>query len=95
MISIYLLEFIGTMYLAFFISLFGKSYAHIILGISLLLSGTIFTANCFNPAIAVTFYLSNKINIINLIYYIIIELFGAVIGFFLGKYIKMNFISTL
>ena len=88
MISTYFLEFIGTVYLAFFVSLFGKGYAHVILGISLLLTGTIFVANCFNPAIAVAFYLSNKITLINLFYYVIFELFGAVTGYFLGNIYK-------
>jgi len=95
MLSTYLLEFIGVTFLAFVISILGKGYAHIILGVALLLSGTLFAANCFNPAIALTFYISNKITLTNLIYYIIIELSGAVIGFLFGQHVKTYFMPKL
>jgi glycerol uptake facilitator-like aquaporin len=95
MFSIYLLEFVGVTFLAFLISIFGKGYAHIIIGITLLLSGTLFAANCFNPVIAVAFYITNKITLTNLIYFIITELSGAIIGFLFGQHVKTYFISNL
>lgn len=95
MLSTYILEFTGVTFLAFLISIIGKGYAHIILGITLLLSGTLFAANCFNPAIALTFYITNKITLTNLIYYIMIELSGAVIGFLFGQHVKTYFMPKL
>jgi glycerol uptake facilitator-like aquaporin len=90
MISIYLLEFIGTGTLAFLIALLGKGYAHILLGTTLLVTGTLFANNCFNPAIALCYLLTNHITFTSFIYYVLIELSGAVTGFFLGKYIKLD-----
>ena len=90
MISIYLLEFIGTGTLVFLISLLGKGYAHILLGTTLLLTGTLFVNNCFNPAIALCYLLTNHITFTSFIYYVLIELSGAVTGFFLGKHIKLE-----
>jgi len=87
MISIYILEFIGTALLAFLIASLGESYAHIIIGTTLLLTGTLFTNNCFNPAIALCFLLTNYITFTTFIYYILIEILAALTGFFLGKYI--------
>jgi glycerol uptake facilitator-like aquaporin len=95
MLSTYILEFTGVTFLAFLISILGKGYAHIILGITLLLSGTLFAANCFNPAIAFAFYISNKITLTNLIYLIILELSGAVIGFLFGQHVKTYFMPKL
>ena len=95
MFSIYLLEFVGVTFLAFLISIFGKGYAHIIIGITLLLSGTLFAANCFNPVIAVAFYITNKITLTNLIYFIMVELSGAVIGFLFGEHVKTYFTSNV
>ena len=88
MISIYLLEFIGTGTLAFLISLLGNDYAHILLGSTLLLTGTLFTNNCFNPAIALCFLLTNYITFTSFIYYVLIEILAGLTGFFLGKHIK-------
>ena len=87
MISIYILEFIGTGTLAFLIALFGNDYAHILLG-TLLLTGTLFTNNCFNPAIALCFLLTNYITFTSFIYYVLIEILATLTGFFLGKYIQ-------
>ena len=95
MLSTYLLEFTGVTFLAFLISILGKGYAHIILGITLLLSGTLFAANCFNPAIAFAFYISNKITLTNLIYLFILELSGAVIGFLFGQHVKTLFMPKV
>jgi glycerol uptake facilitator-like aquaporin len=88
MISIYILEFIGTATLAFLISLLGKGYAHILLGTTLLVTGTLFANNCFNPAIALCYLLTNHITFTAFIYYIMIELSGAVMGFFFGSHVK-------
>jgi hypothetical protein len=88
MLSIYILEFIGTITLAFMISLLGKGYAHILLGSTLLLTGTLFANNCFNPAIALCYLITSHITFPVFIYYIIIELIAAVTGFTFGKYIK-------
>lgn len=88
MISIYILEIIGTAILAFLLSLLGKAYGHIIIGTTLLLTGTLFTYNCFNPALALCYFLTNKITFTNFIYYIIIEFPSAVTGFMFGSYVK-------
>jgi len=88
MISIYILELIGTLLLGFLISLLGKSYGHILLGTTLLITGTLFVHNCFNPAIALCYLLTNKISFTTFIYYIMIELPSTVIGFMFGSYIK-------
>lgn len=85
MVSIYFLEFIGTLLLASLISLLGKGYAHTILGITILLTGTLSNKNCFNPAIALCFYLSNQITLYNFNYYIVLETLGAMSGFFIGN----------
>ena len=95
MFSIYLLEFVGVTFLAFLISILGKGYAHIIIGITLLLSGTLFASNCFNPVIAVAFYITNKITLTNLIYFIMVELSGAIIGFLFGQHVKTLFMPNL
>ena len=91
MLLTYSFEFIGTMVLSFLIYLLGKGYAHLLLGIMLLLSGTFFISNCFNPAIALLFVLSNKITLTNFLYYIILEFSGALSGYYCGKYIKSYF----
>jgi len=92
MLSIYFLEFIGTTLLAFLISLIGKGYAHIILGTTLLFTGTLFANNCFNPAIALCYFFTNKITFTKFIYYIIIEFPSALTGFMFANYIKTKFI---
>uniref|UniRef100_A0A6C0I7N9 Major intrinsic protein n=1 Tax=viral metagenome TaxID=1070528 RepID=A0A6C0I7N9_9ZZZZ len=91
----YILEFIGAMILAFLISLFGKGYAHLVLSIMLLLTGTLFTSNCFNPAIALCFFLTNKITLSMLWYYFALEISGALTGYYCGAYIKDFFIILL
>jgi len=88
MVSVYILEIIGTTILAFLLSLLGKGYGHIVFGTTLLLTGTLFVHNCFNPAIALCYFLTNKITFTNFIYYIIIEFPSAVTGFMFGSYIK-------
>lgn len=90
--TIYMLELSGMFLLAFMISLLGKGYAHILLGSTILVTGTLFANNCFNPAIALCYLLTNHITFHIFIYYIIIELFAAVTGFMLGKYIKEIFV---
>ena len=92
MISIYILEFIGTTVLAFLLSLLGKAYGHIIFGTTLLLTGTLFIHNCFNPAIALSYYLTNKITFTDFIYYVIIEFPSAVTGFMFADYIKTKYL---
>ena len=91
MISIYFLEFIGSLILAFLIFLFGKKYGHLLLGTILILSGSLFNSNCFNPVIAAGFVVSNKITLINFYYYIILEFSGGFCGYYLSKYIHSQF----
>ncbi len=92
--SIYILEFTVTMLLVFVITLFGKGYAHLYLGILLLLTGTLFTVNCFNPALALCSLLANTININQFIYFLGLEISGAVTGFILGTYFTNMIWST-
>jgi len=93
MVSVYILEIIGTTILAFMLSLLGKGYGHIVFGTTLLLTGTLFVHNCFNPAIALCYFLTNKITFTNFIYYIIIELPSAVTGFMFADYVKIKYFS--
>ena len=88
MLSIYILEFIGTILVGFLLSILGQEYGHIVIGTTLLATGTLFTYNCFNPAIALCYLLTNRITFTNFMYYLIIEFPSAVIGFMFGSYIK-------
>jgi glycerol uptake facilitator-like aquaporin len=83
----YVYEFIGTLILAFLIGFLGKGYAHVLFGMMVLVSGSIFVVNCFNPAIALGFLVTNKIQIHTFLYYIVIESIAAIIGYYSGKYI--------
>ena len=84
---IYLYEFIGTLVLAFLIGFLGKGYAHVLFGMIVLVSGSILVTNCFNPAIALCFLVTNKIEVVTFLYYIVIESIAAIIGYYGGKYI--------
>ena len=83
----YIIEFTVTMVFAFAIALFGKGYAHFFLGVMILITGTSHTVNCFNPAVALCFFLNNKINLTYFLHLLALELSGAIPGFILGKYI--------
>ncbi len=86
--SVYFLEFLGTSILAFFASLLGKSYAHLILGATLFLTGTLFVHNCFNPAIALSYLVNKQITFPTFINYVVIELLSAVVAFNYGIQFK-------
>lgn len=88
MYSIYILEFVGTTTLGFLLGLLGKGYGHILVGSTLLLTGTMFADNCFNPAIALCYLLTNKIELPTFMYYVVIEFFAAVLGFLTGTHLS-------
>ena len=78
--------------MGFLISLLGQEYGHILLGTTLLATGTLFTHNCFNPTIALCYFLTNRITFTNFIYYVIIEFPSSVIGFMFGSYVKLLYL---
>ena len=85
MLSVYILEFFGTTILSFFIFYMGKRYAHLFISIVLFVFNPYFVSNCFNPAIAICYFLNDKFSLITLFYYIIIEISGAACGFYLSN----------
>jgi hypothetical protein len=82
MLFTYFLEFCGATILSFSVFLFGKAYAHLILSAMLFSTGTLFTLNCFNPVIAVCYVLKNTITLHEFYYYVVLELFGALCGYY-------------
>lgn len=86
MLSTYFLEFFGAMILSFTAFLFGKAYAHLIISAMLFSTGTLFTINCFNPVIAFCYALNNIISFHDFYYYVILELVGALCGYYLVQF---------
>ncbi len=82
MLLTYFLEFFGTVILTFSAFFLGKAYAHLIISAMLFATGTLFNLNCFNPVIAVCYFLKNTISLHEFYYYIILELSGALCGYY-------------
>ena len=85
----YLVEFLGTMFLMFVILTTGNWLAiGAALGIAVLLGGPVSGA-AFNPAVAISLYSAGKLDKPDLLPYIIVEILGALAGFYLYK----NFVN--
>ena len=81
-INKYLVEFLGTMFLMFVIISTGNWLAiGFGLAIPVLLGGAI-SGGAFNPAVAVALYAAGKIPESDLLPYIIVEILGALAGFY-------------
>jgi glycerol uptake facilitator-like aquaporin len=81
----YLVEFLGTMLLAFVIFATGNYLAiGAALALAVFLGGAI-SGGAFNPAIAFSLFAAKKISGNDLVIYIIVEALGALAGFYLSK----------
>jgi aquaporin Z len=81
MLNKYLVEFLGTMLLAFIIIATGNYLAiGAALAIAVLLGGPI-SGGSFNPAITLALYNSGKLMKSDIVPYIIVEILGALAGF--------------
>lgn len=81
----YLVEFLGTMFLMFVILSTGHWAAvAAALALAIILGGTI-SGGAYNPAVAVSFYAAGKLSKSDLIPYIIVEILGALAGFYAYK----------
>jgi glycerol uptake facilitator-like aquaporin len=81
----YLVEFLGTLLLSFVIFATGNYLAiGAALAIAALLGGKI-SGGAYNPAIAITLFMTNKIAQSDLLPYIIAEVAGAIVGLQLVK----------
>ena len=86
----YLVEFLGTLLLSFVIFATGNYLAiGAALAIAVLLGGKL-SGGAFNPAVAITLFLTNKISKSDLAPYILAEIAGAIVGLNLVKRILNN-----
>jgi len=78
-------EFLGTMFLSFVIFATGNYLAiGVALSIVALLGGPI-SGGAFNPAIAIAMFYAKKLQVKDLVPYIIAEIVGAIAGYELVK----------
>jgi glycerol uptake facilitator-like aquaporin len=78
----YLVEFLGTTFLMFVIFATGNWFAiGFGLAIPVLLGGPI-SGGAFNPAVAIGLYAAGKLSQNDLLPYIIVEILGALAGFY-------------
>lgn len=87
-----LVEFLGTVLLVFVVLTTGNWAAiGLALAVAIFLGGKI-SGGAFNPAVALSFYMKNIININDLVMYIAAQTVGAVVAFYIyqntKKYIK-------
>ena len=81
----YVVEFLGTLFLSFVIFATGNYLAiGAALAIGVLLGGAI-SGGAFNPAIAFGLMVAKKITQTDFILYTIVEILGALAGFWLSK----------
>lgn len=81
----YLVEFLGTMFLMFVVFSTGHWAAiGAALAIAALLGGPI-SGGAYNPAVAISLYAAGKVSKSDLLPYIIVEILGALGGFYLYK----------
>ena len=87
----YLVEFLGTMFLAFIIFAIGNWVAiGAALGIAVLLGGPI-SKGSFNPAITLALFYAGKIPKTDVIPYIVVEILGGIVAFLIYKYFYSKF----
>ncbi len=85
----YLVEFLGTLFLAFVIFATGNWIAiGAALGIAVLLGGTI-SKGSFNPAVTLALFYAGKITKNDVIPYIVVEILGGITAFFIYKKIYL------
>lgn len=83
----YLVEFLGTMFLAFVIFATSNWFAiGMALAIAVLLGGPI-SGGAYNPAVAIALYSADKISKPDVVPYCIVEILGALAGFYAYKHI--------
>jgi glycerol uptake facilitator-like aquaporin len=81
----YIVEFLGTFLLSVVVFSTSNYLAHgAALAIAVMLGGAI-SGGIFNPAIATSMMVANKITQMDYIYYMIVEVLGALAGFVLVK----------
>jgi aquaporin Z len=81
----YLVEFLGTMFLMFVILSTGHWVAiGAALAVAVILGGAI-SGGAYNPAVAVSLYAAGKLSKSDLMPYIIVEILGALAGFYAYK----------
>ena len=83
-----LVEFLGTMFFVFVIFATGNYLA---IGAAITIAivlGEKISGAAYNPAVAIVFYAAGKLDKKKLIPYIIVEILGALAGFYLWKQIK-------
>ena len=85
----YLVEFLGTMFLAFVVLATGNYLAiGAALGVAVLLGGPI-SGGAFNPAVAIAMFGAGKLASSDLVPYILAEVVGALVAFELIKIAKL------
>jgi aquaporin Z len=83
-------EFLGTMFLLFVIFATGNYLAiGAALAIGVLLGGKI-SGGSFNPAVTTALYMAGKLKKEEVLPYIVVEVLGAVAGFYLYKHTLKN-----
>lgn len=85
MLHKYLVEFLGTMFIVFIIFATNNWLA---IGASsgiIVLLGAAISGAAFNPAVAIALYSTGKLSKFDLISYIIVEILGALVGFYAYK----------
>ena len=79
-------EFLGTMFLSFIIFSTGNYLAiGVALAIVVLLGGPI-SGGAYNPAVAIALFYAKKIQVVDLVPYIIAEIAGGVAGYEMFKF---------
>jgi aquaporin Z len=82
----YLVEFLGTLFLAFVIFATGNWMAiGAALGVAVLLGGPI-SKGSFNPAVTLALFYAGKISKTDVIPYIVVEILGGIMAFFIYKH---------
>ena len=80
-----LVEFLGTMFLMFVIFTTGNWLAiGAALSVAILLGGEI-SGGAYNPAVTIALYAANKLSKTDLLPYIIVQILGSLLAFYLYK----------
>jgi aquaporin Z len=91
----YIVELLGTLLVSFSVFSTGNFIAiGLASSVAAYLGGSI-SGGAFNPAITICLLISKKISSMDIIPYIIVEIIGAVIGFYLGNMAKKYFTPFL
>jgi aquaporin Z len=83
-----LVEFLGTVLLVFVVLATGHWLAiGLALAVAVFLGGKI-SGGAFNPAVALSFYMKKSIGVNDLVMYIIAQMLGAIVAFFIYQNTK-------